>query len=887
MREKKLKAYSVAKYTYLEALMDSQLQSSGAQQSRLLEKYKNNNKSIRNQALAMKFAFGLVLAILPILPFVGYLEIFDAVSGGPIQGQTIFFLSNFVMGAYFLMSLLYILMAGLFPTGSLMTGNSFKMLQILPIKTDRLKKIATMSLFRNVDVALIIMTFGFPVVLLIVSHNILAFFLCLLVSILNSIFGFSALILVGRKISSVFSNEAQSGKKANLIRIGTMVGYFSLAFGASFLIQGVFSLIDYFTELFASSSPPLILNILVSLIPFPISQGYIVSLAIYTNYFSLELLLSSLVGVGLFALIVWGLYKKSIKSLHEVSMTEIKLKKPAILRSVDKINVEIQSNTPINTYLRKDLVSASHDMQTFIFIIMPIIYPVIMLLSFQGLLTQINESMIFGVIIWIVLLGVFSFSPLMIVVGLLNMEESGSSIIASLPVLPRDQAKAKLILMMIIQVISLLILSVVVLFMTSSFEMLILLLSSIPLIVSFTLLSFELKVYLFGKIKYKYILEELHKEYKVPKWLLILLGNISLYLMVIILGMSFSFYFGIIGAIIIALVSGSTALLILTFVFNRMFPSRDKIPDYQTGGFLRKHPILASVIVAILYIIFLYISSFVSIPILLLFSVFLPINLEGSIIVQFLTQFAFLSLLLFIIVPLGFKLPSGQKKFRDYSENIKMTTVNPAHVIIALVSFGIFSIILLISDLVVDTLSFGEFIFDPNVIFGKPTNQYFGWTVFLLMLIPGIWEEVAFRGIMMPMLAKKNSKNKTIIISSVIFGVTHINNLLSFYLSGLFSIDIILQVLAQVIYATFLGFALAYMYLKTNSLIPGIILHYLIDSIGQLFLNIYFYDYFIAGIYLIVCIGVIPSILIILLVKLSTSDEDVRSLNLVETKKIS
>jgi len=450
------------------------------------------------------------------------------------------------------------------------------------------------------------------------------------------------------------------------------------------------------------------------------------------------------------------------------------------------------------------------------------------------------------------------------------MEESGSSIIASLPILTRDQAKAKLLLMTIIQTISLIILSIVLVFMTFSLEMLLLLLGSLPLVISFLLLSFELKVYLFGKIKYKYILEELHKEYKVPKWLLILLGEISLYFVVILLGFTSFYYFGILGTIIMELVSGGLIFLILAFVFTRMFPSSDKIKDYETGGFLRNHPILASVILAIIYITFLYISFIISNLLLLLFSILVPLNLEGIIIVQFLVQFGFLALLLLIIIPLGFKLPYGKKTFKEYSENIKLNTIKPAlrNILIAIIAFGIFSIVVLIG-----ALTLGEYIFDPNVIFGKPTIYYYGWTVFILMLIPGIWEEVAFRGVMIPMLSKKHNIKIAIIISSIVFGLAHSNNLLSFFLSGVFTIDVILQVTAQVIYATLLGFAFAYMYIKTNSIFPGIILHYLIDSVGQLFLTVYFYNYISAGIFLIVFIGVIPSILIILLVKLVINDD--------------
>ncbi len=739
-----------------------------------------------------------------------------------------------------------------------------------------------MSLFRNVDLALIIMTFGFPVVLLIVSRNILAFFVCLLESAFNSFFGFSFLILIGRKISSIFSNEAQSGKRANLIRIGTMIGYFAIVFGASFMIQGAIYLINYFKVIFANNAPPLLLNVLLSLIPLPITQGYIVSLAIYGNYFSLELLFSSLLGVALFVLIVWGLYRSSIKSLHEVTLTEFDIRKLKTTKREDEVKVGIQTDTPLKTYLRKDLISASHDMQTFIFIMMPIIYPIIMLVSFQGLLVQLNDAIIFGIIVWIIVLGVFSFSPLMIVVGLLNMEESGSSIIASLPVLPRDQARAKLLLMAVVQIISLSILTIVIFIMTASIEMFLLLVCSLPLIISFLLLSFELKVYLFGKLKYKYILEELHKGYKIQKWLLILLGDIGLFFMVLILGISFFFYIGIYGTIIVALVSGGVSFLILGFVFNRMFPSSDKIQDYETGGFLRNHPFLAGIIIVIFFLIFSYIASNISTLLVLLFSIFIHINLEGLIISDTLVQFAFLALLLFVVIPLGFKLPSGQKTFREYSENIKLNTIQPAlrNILIPLVAIGIFIVVSLLGGLLINTFSLGVYIIDPNVIFGKPyyINPIFinyGWTIFIVMLVPAIWEEVTFRGVMIPMLMKKNNVINTIILSSLIFGFAHFNNLLSGTLAGYFSLDLLFQVSGQVIFATFLGFTLAYMFIKTKSIFPGIIFHFLINTIAQLFLQFYFYNNLVEWIFLIIFIDIIPSILIILLVKLIVNDDKI------------
>ena len=125
------------------------------------------------------------------------------------------------------------------------------------------------------------------------------------------------------------------------------------------------------------------------------------------------------------------------------------------------------------------------------------------------------------------------------------------------------------------------------------------------------------------------------------------------------------------------------------------------------------------------------------------------------------------------------------------------------------------------------------------------------------------------------MVMKKNNVINTIILSSLIFGFAHFNNLLSGTLAGYFSLDLLFQVSGQVIFATFLGFTLAYMFIKIKSIFPGIIFHFLINTIAQLFLQFYFYNNLVEWIFLIIFIDIIPSILIILLVKLIVNDEKI------------
>ena len=54
MIEKDLTLYKLAKFTNLEITMEGQVQSSGANQARLMEKYKKNKSSIKQQVIAIK-----------------------------------------------------------------------------------------------------------------------------------------------------------------------------------------------------------------------------------------------------------------------------------------------------------------------------------------------------------------------------------------------------------------------------------------------------------------------------------------------------------------------------------------------------------------------------------------------------------------------------------------------------------------------------------------------------------------------------------------------------------------------------------------------------------------------------------------------------------------
>lgn len=121
-----------------------------------------------------------------------------------------------------------------------------------------------------------------------------------------------------------------------------------------------------------------------------------------------------------------------------------------------------------------------------------------------------------------------------------------------------------------------------------------------------------------------------------------------------------------------------------------------------------------------------------------------------------------------------------------------------------------------------------------NIETGNLTKDQL-WLALLMVIsciFVGLFEEILFRGTILPILLSKwgNSRKQIygcVIISSTLFGLFHLTNLLK----GVSPIT----VFAQVFYATIIGIAFAAIYLRTNNnLLWCIILHALYDMANEI-----------------------------------------------------
>lgn len=182
---------------------------------------------------------------------------------------------------------------------------------------------------------------------------------------------------------------------------------------------------------------------------------------------------------------------------------------------------------------------------------------------------------------------------------------------------------------------------------------------------------------------------------------------------------------------------------------------------------------------------------------------------------------AFQFLTVFLFVPFVLRLPKGKRTYRQYLDDIGLTRVQP---FIRLVLLGLSCYIIL-------ALSQAAASFAYRISEGLPLTWSFVRQVFdlsgdlppgspsLLVSFPSIFEEAVFRGIVLTVFLGKVAERKAIIFSSLGFGLMHLLNLAG-------GRELVL-VLGQVVWASILGLFYGYIFVRTRSLLPPMIVHYL------------------------------------------------------------
>ena len=542
----------------------------GANQSQIMDKMNKNAKYLKNQKIFTKIIMAIYLGLMILVPILSMIMIREA-SRGEIAMEQLLLASSGMMSSFFLIQLFYLLMFGLFTSTGLFTPESYKWLTTLPIENRSLSKIGLFTLFRSLNVQSVVMMLIFPMAIIIVTQNLFIFLIALLISVLNTGFAMTLLIILGAKFTKVINNNAGNQRGSTLIRIMVILGYLIGTLMATMSIQFITPIMENILSSQNLSATTLgNWNQWLALIPFPLSGSYLVSmLFLGISNFSTAQFIRAILGLILMVIWVYRLTNRALKNfLEAIKPDDGKKNEKTITSTVE--DVQISTLKQMGAFFKKDAQNITRDIQSLMFVLMPVILPSLAYIVLASSVETMDFAGLYIVSILYMFLGAF-----MMVMGTIGIENTGASILASLPIVIREQAKAKILWVLIILPIANLLPTLFFLTQPFYLEMFLTTLIIIPMGIIFGVSVLEMHAFLFGKMKYKYVLDEVRIKNKVGK--IILMAGIGL---VICIG------FMILTAVLMEdysigmmlLVLGGVELILgigVYFIFNKMFPKME------------------------------------------------------------------------------------------------------------------------------------------------------------------------------------------------------------------------------------------------------------------------------------------------------------------------
>ena len=565
--------YRISKKVYREGILQGQLQSAGSDQARFLEKI-DKDKMQRSPDIILKIMSAIYIAGLVSIPIFALITIHSTLSSG-IDPSWVTFVGSLSVSGFLVMQPAILLIFSFMFTWGIMSGGPYKWIHTLPLGKKDIERIGFFTFLRSINVQLIAMSLVLPAgivasIVLVLGSEISVLSLVLLIvtslflSIINLVFNLSLLVIISRKMAIIMEDQEINSRKTNIIRIVSMILYMVIAMGVMYLIQIAIAKIPELYVLQSwSTDTTNIVNIILSIIPFPFAGGYLLTiLAMDLSNVSGVLIGGSILGIIFFIFLTYFIYKKALSTLRNISSTELK-KYSIEKKEVFVEDIAIKTTGPTLAFLKRDFAIITREMSSIMIMIMPFMIPLYMLFI------PVDDQLTIGPaglsIVMIIMLFYVSMVTVVLVMGLTNIESGGSTITASLPISVRDQVKSKVPHFVVTIPLALIVAMLVRIGASQFITMISLALAFLPAIPIIGLASLFFKAFLFGRMKHKIVLEEIRNEKKAIKHILVFVFTFVLMAVFIFASAYGFFYLGITEVV---------AAILLYIAYNIMFPKQ-------------------------------------------------------------------------------------------------------------------------------------------------------------------------------------------------------------------------------------------------------------------------------------------------------------------------
>ncbi|MFW9779040.1 MAG: hypothetical protein ACFFE8_09330 [Candidatus Heimdallarchaeota archaeon] len=428
-----------------ETYFQAQLTAAGGQRARILERFEKGQGSMKRVALLNMIIVSFFLLSLTIIP----LSALGTASKVMVDSENIYnvaFILSFGVASYYISCFIILLVFGLFQLIELVHGDNFALTATLPLTRSDLSRLGIFVYMRLYWGQFIVLLLAFPLASLMITDNHL-FPVILIVNSINVVFMFYTLVLVAHFVGGrIFRSEVTS-KIRTITRILFVLFYMLIIFNISGLFAAIPSfLVDlYGTELFFDPVLGALVNIILSLMVFPFSGGFLITvtffLSIFFNY-ELGIVFSTLIGFLGLVVATSLVTRKGNQVLQKLGRFDYSMGSHG---DREIASVQIKSNHPVVGYMRVSLVLATRNYAGLFALLSPIVFALLILAtgfsfsSFSRTLDPFSVILIYS-----------GFLPLIMKNGIFATEESLGGLLSSLPISQREIFRARQILLSMI-----------------------------------------------------------------------------------------------------------------------------------------------------------------------------------------------------------------------------------------------------------------------------------------------------------------------------------------------------------------------------------------------------------------------------------------------------
>ena len=547
--------WDLSKLIYGEAALRSLLTAAGSNPDSVKTRLGKNPHYVRRQSIFIQIIATVYVLSMLTLPIMAVVRL----RSGSAHTWNLL-ISSLAATTFYFVQIGYVLMLTVLAVSELLDEDLYVWPQTLPLTSGGIARLRLLSLLRGLLLPLCGAAVAYPVAMTALSRSPAVAGVALLTAAVHLPLTLALVVLAGQRLHRTLRGHGGTSRGARTARMITMLAYGLGALVVVFVMQIAINALSRLYDaphLLPAVSQALLLAL--STLPLPTAPasltmflacnaaGLSAGVPVYpaavgsVGYFGLA---AFLVGAALRILGRTGTRTKSVTAVSP------------------RVSTTLRVSSPIRAFRRQLWLAASRETQMLLFLAFPLVLPIIGVVG----VALAEAPQIVVVYLGSVIAAVFSTS--MLVQGLTRQEAGAGQLVAALPVRERDRVLPRFVIAALVPCTGALLAAIVLLRGRDLVTGVVL--GLVPAVTGPA--GLLLKMALFGRMKRRVVLDEVHPESGTLKWIAVIVTMAAIFglLMgirhILILTASFPLADLLFAALLIASISG------LTVLSRRIFP---------------------------------------------------------------------------------------------------------------------------------------------------------------------------------------------------------------------------------------------------------------------------------------------------------------------------